>query len=121
MRVSSACDRPLYSLAQKNVPRSSITNRSMRLTRRKFVRYVAGGLPVALAGCIARPGDPITMLAVNQDDTSHSVTVWAVQGGTLTVENTVEVAGKDVEKLGQMPWKAAQPRHRVRGCGGCAR
>jgi len=82
----------------------------MRPTRRRFVRYVAGGLPVALAGGIARPGDPITMLAVNQDDTPHSVTVWAVQGGTLTVENTVGVAGRDVETLGQMPWKAAQYR-----------
>jgi Fe-S cluster biosynthesis and repair protein YggX len=50
------------------------------------------------------------MLAVNQDDTSHSVTVWAVRGKRLAVENTVEVAGKDFEELGQMSWEAAQYR-----------
>jgi len=43
------------------------------------------------------------MLAVNQDSTAHSVTVWAIQGEKLEVANTVEVASKDVEELGQMP------------------
>ena len=45
------------------------------------------------------------MLAVNEDDSTHSVTVWANQGTRLRVANTVNVANKKVETLGKMPWK----------------
>lgn len=50
------------------------------------------------------------MLAVNQDDASHMVTVWAIQREKLTVANTVEVASKENVQLGQMPWKSGQYR-----------
>lgn len=50
------------------------------------------------------------MLAVNQHDTSHSVTVWTVREKKLVVANTVEVASKDVEELGQLPWKSGRYR-----------
>lgn len=50
------------------------------------------------------------MLAVNQHGSSHSVTVWAVQGKKLAVANTVEVASKDHTELGQIPWKNGRYR-----------
>ena len=76
------------------------------MKRRHFLAVLISILP--LAGCIGRPGDPITMLAHNQDDSSHTVTVWVAQEEKLTVANTVEVVSKDFEKLGQMPWKKGQ-------------
>ena len=50
------------------------------------------------------------MLAVNQDDTSHVVTVWAIRHEELTVANTVEVASGEVEQPGEMAWKSGQYR-----------
>lgn len=46
------------------------------------------------------------MLAVNQDDASHMVTVWVIQRETLAVANTVEVASKETAHLGRMAWKS---------------
>jgi hypothetical protein len=63
-----------------------------------------------LAGCTGGPGDPITMLAVNQDEVSHMVTVWAIQREKLTVANTVKVASKETAQLGQMSWESGQYR-----------
>lgn len=50
------------------------------------------------------------MLAVNQDDVTHTVTVWAVQREKLAVAKTVEVATEATAELGQMPWKSGQYR-----------
>jgi hypothetical protein len=50
------------------------------------------------------------MLAVNQDETSHVVTVWAVRQEKLAVANTVEVASEETAQLGQMAWKSGQYR-----------
>lgn len=65
---------------------------------------------LSVAGCTGRQDDTITMLAVNQDDTSHVVTVWAVRHEKLAVANTVEVASEETAQLGQMPWKSGQYR-----------
>jgi hypothetical protein len=50
------------------------------------------------------------MLAVNRDDTTHTVTVWAIQGQSLEVSNTVEVASEGTARLGEMPWKRGRYR-----------
>jgi len=50
------------------------------------------------------------MLAVNQDDSSHRVTLWVVRGERLAVANTVEVASGAVEELGRIPWKRGRYR-----------
>lgn len=50
------------------------------------------------------------MLAVNQDDTAHVVTVWAIQGSDLVVANSVEVARKAHAELGEMPWESGRYR-----------
>ncbi|MFD1687464.1 hypothetical protein [Halobellus litoreus] len=78
------------------------------MKRRQYLATVASLLP--LAGCTGGPGDPITMLVVNQDDGTHTVTVWAVQREKLAVANTVEVATEGTAQLGQMPWKSGQYR-----------
>ena len=78
------------------------------MDRRRYLAVLASVLP--LAGCTGGPGDPITMLAVNQDDISHTVTVWTVQGEQLTVASTVEVASKATAQLGEMPWKSGEYR-----------
>ena len=78
------------------------------MDRRQYLAVVASALP--LAGCTGGPGDPITMLAVNQDESAHTVTVWTVQREQLTVANTVEVASEATAELGQMPWKSGQYR-----------
>jgi hypothetical protein len=43
------------------------------------------------------------MLAVNQDDTVHRLTVWVVRGERLRVAETVDVSSGEVERLGEMP------------------
>jgi len=78
------------------------------MKRRQYVAILASALP--LAGCIGSPGDPITMLAVNQDDVSHTVTVWAIQREKLAVTNTVEVTSEATARVGQIPWKSGQYR-----------
>jgi hypothetical protein len=50
------------------------------------------------------------MLTVNEDDVSHTVTVWTIQREKLAVANTVDVASKETSQLGQMPWKSGQYR-----------
>ena len=78
------------------------------MQRREYLAAVGIALP--LGGCIGGPGDRITMLAVNQDDVSHTVTVWAIQRETLAVASTVDVASKGTARLGQMPWQSGQYR-----------
>ncbi|SFR67264.1 hypothetical protein [Halogeometricum limi] len=80
--------------------------------RRRYLATLTWTVP--LAGCTGEPGDPITMLAVNEDDSTHSVTVWANQGRRLRVANTVDVASKELEQLGEMPWKTGVYRVTVR-------
>jgi hypothetical protein len=78
------------------------------VNRRRYLALLAGTLP--LAGCTGGPGDPITMLAVNEDDTAHSVTMWVVRGERLLVANTVEVASEAVEEIGETPWRSGRYR-----------
>lgn len=67
------------------------------MERRQYLAVLAGMLSVA--GCTGIQGETITMLAVNQDDTSHVVTVWAVRHEELTVANTVEVASEAIPPM----------------------
>ena len=78
------------------------------VNRRRYLALLAGALP--LAGCTGGPGDPITRLAVNQDDPSHRVTLWVVRGERLAVANTVEVASEAVERIGETPWRSGRYR-----------
>jgi len=78
------------------------------MDRRQYLAVLAGMLSVA--GCTGMQDETITMLAVNQDDTSHVVTVWAVRHEQLTVANTVEVASKEIAQLEEMAWKSGQYR-----------
>lgn len=82
------------------------------MERRRYLTALT--CAISLAGCTGGRGDPITMLAVNEDDSAHSVTVWANQGTRLRVANTVDVASEEVEKLGEMPWKEGIYRVTVR-------
>ena len=74
-----------------------------RVNRRQFIAACVPGSLATLAGCVGGRGDSITMLAVNQDDTRHRLTVWVVRGERLHVAETVDVAPGDVERLGGMP------------------
>lgn len=78
------------------------------MNRRQYLAVLTSVL--SLAGCTGRSGDSITMLAVNQDDVSHTVTAWTVQRENLAVANTVDVASKETARLGQLPWKSGQYR-----------
>jgi len=78
------------------------------MERRQYLAVLAGMLSVA--GCTGRQDETITMLAVNEDHTSHVVTVWAVRHEKLTVAKTVEVASEETAQLGQMAWKSGQYR-----------
>ena len=78
------------------------------MDRRRYLALCAGTLP--LAGCTGGPGDPITVLAVNEDGSAHTVTAWVVRGERLVVANTVEVASGAVERLGQTPWRRGRYR-----------
>lgn len=82
------------------------------MERRRYLTALT--CAISLAGCTGGRGDPITMLAVNEDDSAHSVTVWANQGTRLRVANTVDVASEEVENLGEMPWKEGIYRVTVR-------
>ena len=86
----------------------SETDHRRSVNRRQYLVALAGTIPVA--GCTGGPGDPITMLAVNQHDTSHSVTAWVVQRKELVVANTVEVASGDNAELGGTPWRSGRYR-----------
>jgi hypothetical protein len=75
------------------------------VNRRQFVVASASACAcgsAALAGCVGGRGDSITMLAVNQDDTVHRLTVWVVRGERLRVAETVDVGSGEVERLGEM-------------------
>ena len=50
------------------------------------------------------------MLAVNQDDSAHSVTAWVVREERLVVASTVEVASGAVERIGETPWRSGRYR-----------
>ena len=78
------------------------------MERRQYLAVLAG--MVSVAGCTGRQDETITMLAVNEDHTSHVVTVWAVHHEKLTVAKTVEVASEETAQLGQMAWKSGQYR-----------
>ncbi|WP_423751709.1 hypothetical protein [Salinirarus marinus] len=78
------------------------------MNRRQILTLFASGVP--LAGCTGGPNDPITMLAVNQDDVAHSVTIWVVRRERLVVANTVDVSSEGTNQLGQMPWKNGRYR-----------
>ncbi|MFW5903618.1 MAG: hypothetical protein ACOCS7_02655 [Halolamina sp.] len=77
-------------------------------------RYLALASAIPLAGCTGRPGDPITMLAVNQDDSQHSVTVWLVRQERLAIANTVEVSSGDTAEIGTLSWERGRYRVTVR-------
>jgi len=78
------------------------------MERRQYLAVLAG--MVSVAGCTGRQDETITMLAVNEDHTSHVVTVWVVRHEKLTVAKTVEVASEETAQLGQMAWKSGQYR-----------
>ncbi len=69
------------------------------MNRRQFLSTLS---TATLAGCIGGRGDSITMLAVNEHDVSHTVTVWVVRGERLRVAASVEVASGGVERLGEL-------------------
>lgn len=70
------------------------------MNRRRFL--VVCGL-VATAGCTGGRGDAVTMLAVNEHDVSHTITVWVVRGERLRVAETVEVAPGEFEQVADLP------------------
>jgi hypothetical protein len=70
------------------------------VNRRQFL--TACGL-VATAGCTGGRGDRVTMLAVNEHDASHTVTVWVVRGERLRVAETVDVAAGEFERVADLP------------------
>jgi len=80
----------------------------MRMMRRRRLLGCLAALP--FAGCIGGPGDPITSLAVNRDDTAHTVRARIVRDGDPVIENTVAVGGGDVMELGTTPWQPGRYR-----------
>jgi hypothetical protein len=75
--------------------------------RRRTVLALLGSL---LGGCTGGPGDPITSLAVNRDDTSHTVAVRIVRDGQVVIENAVTVDAEGVAELGTTPWRPGRYR-----------
>lgn len=82
--------------------------------RRRSFLALLGSLVVPLTGCVGGPGDPITSLAVNQDDTAHTVTVRIARDGRTVIENTVTVEAEGVTELGTTPWRSGRYRVTVR-------
>lgn len=78
------------------------------MNRRRVLAALASTMP--LAGCTGGSGDPITMLAVNLDDSARSVTVWVARRETLVVANAVDVASGDAKRLGRIQWKSGHYR-----------
>ena len=73
------------------------------MNRRQFLQTCGLTAAVApLAGCVGGPGDEVTMLAVNEDDVSHAITVWVVRGERLRVAETVDVAAGDFERVADL-------------------
>jgi len=69
---------------------------------------------VSLGGCTGGPGDSITALAVNKDETAHTVSMWVARDDRLVVSNAVKVAGGEVATLGETPWRRGRYRVTVR-------
>ncbi|AUV83480.1 hypothetical protein C2R22_19045 [Salinigranum rubrum] len=65
-------------------------------------RFLAACALVTTAGCTGGPGDAVTMLAVNEHDVSHTVTVWVVRGERLRVAETVDVAAGEFERVADL-------------------
>jgi len=80
--------------------------------RRRTVLALLGSLP--LVGCTGGPGDPITSLAVNRDDTSHTVAARIVRDGETVIDGTVTVDAEGVAELGTTPWRSGRYRVTVR-------
>jgi hypothetical protein len=78
------------------------------MMRRRHLLGLLVALP--LAGCTGGPGDPITSLAVNRDETAHTVRARIVRDGDPVIENTVDVGGGDVVELGTTPWRRGRYR-----------
>jgi hypothetical protein len=76
--------------------------------RRRRLLALLGSIP--LAGCTGGPGDPITSLAVNKDDTSHTVAARIVRSGQTVIANTVTVEPNGIAELGTTPWRAGHYR-----------
>ncbi|AXG06949.1 hypothetical protein DU500_11215 [Haloplanus rubicundus] len=76
--------------------------------RRRRLLALLGSLP--LAGCTGGPGDPITSLAVNRDDTSHTVAVRIARDERVVIENAVTVDAEGVAELGTTPWRPGRYR-----------
>lgn len=69
------------------------------MNRRQFIAVSWGVL--TLGGCTGG-GLRVSVLAGNEDDETHTVTAWVVQGDSLEVANTVTVAPETTEPLGKM-------------------
>jgi hypothetical protein len=76
--------------------------------RRRRLLALLGSL--SLAGCTGGPGDPITSLAVNKDDTAHTVAARVVRDEQVVIEGTVTVDAEGVAELGTTPWRAGRYR-----------
>lgn len=72
------------------------------MNRRQFLHACGLASVGSLAGCTGGRGDSITLLAVNEHDVAHTVTVWVVRGERLRVAETVDVAPGEFEALGEM-------------------
>lgn len=80
--------------------------------RRRTVLALIGSLP--LVGCTGGSGAPITSLAVNRDDTSHTVSARIVRDGETVIEGTVTVDAEGVAELGTTPWRPGRYRATAR-------
>lgn len=78
--------------------------------RRRRVLGLAAGAALPAAGRVGGPDDPITSLAVNRDDTRHTVAVRIVRDGRPVIENEVEVAAEGVVELDTTPWRRGRYR-----------
>lgn len=81
------------------------------MNRRQFIAACGGSL--ALAGCTGG-GPGISVFADNEDSKTYSVAVWAVQGDSLEVADTVAVAPDVIKRVGEMRSGHGTERHKYR-------